>query len=85
MYRAGDHVLVRVGRHAGHVLEIASVRMFATDNGYYLHDGEGLYAPNQVELAQERAGNPCGTACDTRSHNLIGACDHCLGNCHHTH
>jgi hypothetical protein len=56
--------------------------MFATDNGYYLQGGSGLYSPQQVELAAERAdGNPCGTACDARKHSVIDTCDHCRGTC----
>lgn len=84
MHRAGDRVRVLVGRRTGDVLPIVSVRMFAADAGYYLHGGEGLYAPAQVEYVQARDGNPCGADCDTRQHDLIGVCDHCLGNCRHT-
>lgn len=84
MNRAGDCVLVQVGCHQGSVLEIAAVRMFAADPGYYLHGGEGLYAPNQVEFAEERTGgNPCGTECNTRTRGLTSTCDHCRGTCHH--
>ncbi|MFE9735452.1 hypothetical protein ACFYO9_33915 [Streptomyces sp. NPDC005863] len=82
MHRAGDHVTVLDGPEAGQTLPIVSVRKYATDNGYYLRGGSGLYAPRQVELATERAGgNPCGSACDEHVHGLVGDCDHCLGRC----
>ncbi|MGV9278028.1 hypothetical protein [Streptomyces griseosporeus] len=82
MYRAGDTVLVLEGPEAGQSLMISSVRMFATDNGYYLRGGSGLYSPKQVQLAAERTGgNPCGEPCNDRKHDLIGTCDHCRGQC----
>ncbi|MCA1224253.1 hypothetical protein [Streptomyces sp. 8L] len=57
--------------------------MFATDSGYYVANGEGLYGPDQVELVRNRIGNPCKQDCDARSHSLIKVCDHCLGKCRH--
>ncbi|GGV19843.1 hypothetical protein GCM10010275_71890 [Streptomyces litmocidini] len=75
--KAGDHVLITAGFGAGETREITSVRMFATDSGYYLRGGDGLYEHRNVALARERTGNPC----DTRSHDLIDTCDHCRGIC----
>ncbi|MGQ4393822.1 hypothetical protein ACN6K5_003608 [Streptomyces violaceoruber] len=81
-HKAGDTVLVLDGPEKGRRLTVSSVRMFATDNGYYLKGGDGLYSPKQVELAAERtAGNPCGSACEERKHDLIDTCDHCRGVC----
>ncbi|MEV8455464.1 hypothetical protein AB0467_34575 [Streptomyces sp. NPDC052095] len=81
-YRAGDTVLVLDGPEQGQVLTIASVRKYATDNGYYLYGGSGLYAPRQVELVAERInGNPCGALCEEREHGIVGDCDHCQGQC----
>ncbi|BBB01109.1 hypothetical protein RVR_8365 [Actinacidiphila reveromycinica] len=57
--------------------------MFATDAGYYLRGGDGLYAPRDVELVERAASNPCGAACDERDHDLIRTCDHCRGACRH--
>ncbi|MGW2594771.1 hypothetical protein ACWCXC_31520 [Streptomyces sp. NPDC001515] len=82
MYKAGDKLTVHVGTLAGQVREITSVRVFATDNGYYVKGGEGLYGPDQVSLYAERTGgNPCGADCDARDHRMIGVCDHCTGKC----
>jgi len=82
MHRAGDWVTILSGPGAGETREITHVRMFATDNGYHLRGGDGLYGPRQVALARERTdGNPCGAPCSERSHNLIGTCDHCRGAC----
>lgn len=81
-HRAGDTVLVLEGPDKGRALTVSSVRMFATDNGYYLQGGSGLYSPQQVELAAERTdGNPCGATCDARKHSVIDTCDHCRGTC----
>ncbi|RSN55596.1 hypothetical protein DMH12_15365 [Streptomyces sp. WAC 04229] len=81
-HKAGDQVRVLEGPESGQTLTVSSVRMFATDNGYYLKGGSGLYSPHQVELAAERiTGNPCGAACVERKHDLIGVCDHCRGEC----
>lgn len=81
-HKAGDTVRVLEGPGMGRELVVSSVRMFATDNGYYLHGGDGLYPPKQVELVTERTGgNPCGTECDSRKHNLVDTCDHCRGVC----
>lgn len=82
MYKAGDHVLILIGEETGKTLPITSVRMFATDRGYYVRGGEGLYAPDQVRLVREREnGNPCGQLCDQRSHQTLKTCDHCRGVC----
>jgi hypothetical protein len=81
-HKAGDSVLVLTGPDTGQTLVVTSVRMFAADPGYYLRGGSGLYPPGQVQLAAERAdGNPCGTACDPRTHDALGTCDHCRGTC----
>lgn len=81
MHRAGDQVCVLDGPDKGRTLQISSVRMFATDNGYYLRGGAGLYRPEQVRLARGRAeGNPCGSEC---VHEHLPVCDHCLGQCMH--
>jgi hypothetical protein len=77
--------MVRIleGPEKGQTLPVSSVRMFATDNGYYLKGGSGLYSPKQVELAAGRtAGNPCGAPCEDRKHDLIDTCDHCCGVCY---
>jgi hypothetical protein len=82
MHRAGDWITVTDGALKGQTFEIASVRMFATDNGYWVKGADGLLPPNQVALARERAGgNPCGTDCTKHKHDLIGTCDHCRGVC----
>lgn len=83
LLRAGDQVRILTGPRQGRVLPIAEVRMFATDNGYYL--AGGLYSPQQVELVAAGDGNPCGTECDQRIHDLINRCDHCLGKCAYLH
>lgn len=84
MYKAGDTVLLKIGHLKGQERQIVRVRMFATDSGYYVADGEGgLYGPDQVELVQAGAGNPCKQDCDARSHSLINVCAHCLGKCRH--
>lgn len=81
-HKAGDTLLVLEGPEKGHHLVVSSARMFATDNGYYLRGGAGLYSPKQVELVAERTdGNPCGAVCDARKHDLMGTCDHCRGEC----
>jgi len=83
MYRAGDWVTITAGELQGQTLEIAAVRMFATDRGYYFRGVDGLIPSDRVSLARERiGGNPCGTECDGRRHELIGTCDHCRGKCH---
>ncbi|KAB7835709.1 hypothetical protein [Streptomyces mobaraensis] len=70
------------GPDEGKILMIQSVRMFATDNGYYLAGGAGLYHPQMVALERERvSGNPCGTLCDAQEHRLITTCGHCRGVC----
>ncbi|MEU2309371.1 hypothetical protein [Streptomyces misionensis] len=82
MYRAGDRLAVLDGPEAGQTLVVAAVRRFAADPGYYLQEGSGLYWPDQVTLAEERTGgNPCGTSCDQRDHDLLKDCDHCRGQC----
>ncbi|TKS96317.1 hypothetical protein [Streptomyces lasalocidi] len=81
-HRAGDSVLVLEGPEKGQTLTVSSVRMFATDNGYYLRGGSGLYSPKTVKLVAERPeGNPCSTACDQGKHDALGTCDHCRGTC----
>ncbi|MEU1134439.1 hypothetical protein ABZ383_32040 [Streptomyces sp. NPDC005900] len=81
-YKAGDWLTILDGPGHGTTLQVNSVRMFATDNGYYLTGGAGLYSPQMVTLARERTnGNPCGAPCDTALHHLIGTCDHCRGVC----
>ncbi|MYU24616.1 hypothetical protein [Streptomyces sp. SID8352] len=83
--KAGDRVSVLEGPERGQCLTVSAVRMFATDSGYYLRGGSGLYPPAHVELASARAdGNPCGSSCEDRTHDLIGTCDHCRGVCHCT-
>lgn len=83
MHKAGDLVTVLDGPDQGQTLPIRSVRMFATDNGYYLVGGAGLYSPHMVALARERThGNPCGEPCDARAHREVETCDHCRGVCH---
>lgn len=58
--------------------------MFATDCGYYLHGGDGLYPVSAVALVRERTdGNPCVAACDDRQHRAMNSCDHCRGVCAH--
>ncbi|MER6605653.1 hypothetical protein ABT282_07000 [Streptomyces sp. NPDC000927] len=84
MHSAGDKVKILVGELEGTVREITWVRIFATDKGYYVKGGEGLYAPDQVELVEAVEGNPCGSLCDARHHSLVGACGHCMGKCRHT-
>ncbi len=82
MHKAGDLVTVLEGPDKGRALTVRSVRMFATDNGYYLAGGAGLYGPRMVALKQERTGgNPCREPCDAREHGLIRTCDHCRGVC----
>jgi hypothetical protein len=84
MYRAGDWVIPLVGQHKGEEMSISSVRMFATDSGYYLKgDREGgLYEPRQVKFSREREnGNPCGRPCVPRLHEILGTCDCCRGKC----
>lgn len=86
MHRAGDWLTVLEGPNQGRTLQIAAVRMFASDRGYYLHgDTEGwLHSPRQITLARERdGGNPCGTPCDNRHHDATGSCYCCRGVCHH--
>jgi hypothetical protein len=84
MHLAGDWLTVVDGPDKGQTLPVASVRMYATDNGYYLVGGNGLYRPREVTLARGRTGgNPCGSPCDGRSHELVDTCDHCRGMCHH--
>lgn len=81
-HEAGDKVLVLEGPEEGQVLVVRSVRKYATDNGYYLHGGSGLYSPRQVELSEKRTGgNPCGKSCEKRVHDLVGDCEHCMGKC----
>lgn len=82
MYKAGDVVTVLEGPDRGRALTVRIVRMFATDNGYYLAGGAGLYGPRMVALERERTGgNPCGEPCDAGEHGLIGTCYHCRGVC----
>lgn len=86
MYRAGDQVKILIGALTGTVRTVHSVRMYATDKGYYVRGGEGLYGPDQVEfVAASPDGNPCGAPCDDRTHESAGYthCDHCRGACHH--
>jgi hypothetical protein len=81
-FKAGDFVTIIRGPGTGKTHEIAAVRMFATDSGYYLHDGDGLYAHRDVVLAHERTnGNPCGTPCSDRDHESLDTCEHCRGTC----
>jgi hypothetical protein len=80
-YKAGDHVTITHGPGAGETREIASVRMFATDSGYYLRGRDGLYSHRDVRLARQSDGNPCGHSCDAQDHRLIRTCDHCRGIC----
>jgi hypothetical protein len=81
-YKAGDIVTVTIGPNAGLIAEITSVRMFATDSGYYLRGGEGLYAHRDVIFTRARTdGNPCGKPCSTSDHAAIDTCDHCRGVC----
>jgi hypothetical protein len=83
MYKAGDWLVVLDGPGKGKTLKVTSVRMFATDNGYYLAGEAGLYPPPMVALARERtSGNPCSNPCDDRRHRALGTCDHCRGVCH---
>jgi len=85
-YRAGDIVTIINGPYNGHTSVILSVRMFATDSGYYLRGIDGLVSHKNVALAEERQGtNPCGTECSPRQHDLLDTCDHCRGVClcHH--
>lgn len=82
MYRAGDWITVTDGELQGQTVQITSVRMFATDAGYWAKGVDGLLPPNRVVLAHERSGgNPCGAQCSVRAHELIGTCDHCRGVC----
>ncbi|MDV9186829.1 hypothetical protein R6L23_01015 [Streptomyces sp. SR27] len=82
MHMAGDWLTVLDGPDKGKTLPVASVRMFATDNGYYLVGGAGLYDPRMVVLTCERSdGNPCGAPCDDRQHDALKTCDHCRGMC----
>jgi hypothetical protein len=82
VYKAGDWLTVLDGPDEGRTLRVSSVRTFATDSGYYLSGGAGLYGPRQVSLARERTGgNPCGKPCDTHVHDVIKTCDHCRGVC----
>ncbi len=82
MYRAGDLVTITDGELKGRTGEIVAVRMFATDNGYYLKGVEGLIPPSDVVLVQERAGgNPCGAECDPGPYCSQHTCDHCRGVC----
>jgi hypothetical protein len=84
MHRAGDWLTVLDGPGKGCTLPVASVRMYATDNGYYLIGGGGLYRPHQVTLARERTdSNPCNQPCDDQKHKLTDTCDHCRGVCRH--
>lgn len=79
MHRAGDEVTVLEGPEKGRTLQITSVRKYASDNGYHLRGGSGLYPPRRVRLARERTeGNPCATACE---HDRVEDCQHCLGQC----
>lgn len=92
MYRAGDKVRILRGHGKGTVKEILSVRMYASDAGYYLPDeryGPGLHLAWNVELVALRTGgNPCRADCDTHAHETTradgydGHCDHCRGRCH---
>lgn len=82
MHKAGDWLTILEGPSNGKTLEVMSVRMFASDGGYYLVGGAGLYSPRMVALARERTGgNPCGQAFDDRMHDLLKTCDHCRGMC----
>jgi hypothetical protein len=83
MYRAGDLIAITAdGPDKGRIVEITSVRMFATDSGYFAKDIDGLLPPNIVTLARERTGgNPCGTPCNDRRHTLIDTCERCRGVC----
>jgi hypothetical protein len=83
MHRAGDLITITIdGPLKGRTVEITAVRMFATDSGYYAKGIDGLLDPKDVTLTQERTGgNPCGTDCDPRSHDLVHTCDHCRGVC----
>lgn len=81
-YRAGDIVEVVAGPGVGLVAPVSTVRVFAADCGYYLRGGEGLYAPQDVQLVSRReGGNPCGTVCDDSQHDAHGICEHCQGVC----
>ena len=82
MHKAGDWLTVLDGPDRGRTLQVAVVRMFATDCGYYFKGGAGLYPPETVCLARERTdGNPCGVPCDARQHSDLNTCDHCRGVC----
>jgi hypothetical protein len=82
MHKAGDWLTIVDGPDQGATLQVVSVRMFATDNGYYLAGGAGLYSPGRVVLARERTdGNPCGAPCDDHQHDELRTCDHCRGMC----
>lgn len=82
MFRAGDVVKLLVGEQDGREAVIHAVRYYATDCGYYVEGGEGLYGPDQVEFVRERAGgNPCGVECDAKWHADNQMCGHCRGRC----
>jgi hypothetical protein len=81
-YKAGDIVTVINGPHNGQTATIGSVRMFASDSGYYLNGIDGLVSHKNVALHQERQGpNPCGSPCIQKDHDLLDTCDHCRGVC----
>lgn len=82
MHKADDRPTVLTGPGRGKTLEVVSVRMFATDNGYYLASGAGLYSTDMVALARERVnGNPCGDPCSEVEHEALRTCDHCRRVC----
>ena len=82
MHKAGDWLSIIAGPDKGKTLQVSAVRMFATDAGYYLRGGRGLYEPRNVQLARARdGGNPCARPCSNSQHDSIGTCDHCRGVC----
>lgn len=81
LHRAGDLVRI-IGRwHTGEEKVVSSVRMYATDNGYYFHGVDGLIPPKDVELVRRHEGpvNPCGSECERE--DVSHTCYCCRGVC----
>lgn len=81
MYRVGDILRIIGKHHTGEEKAVSSVRMYATDNGYYFPGVDGLVPPRDVELVRRsKDGNPCGVVCE-RDEDPRHTCEHCRGVC----
>lgn len=80
MHRAGDILRITGRYHTGEEKAVSSVRMYATDNGYYFRGVDGLIPPKDTELVRRHEGpNPCGSVCERADEAHTCYC--CRGVC----